>query len=75
MPKKPSVLIVGAGAVGLSTAIHLKRAGYESVTVVDEQEYDKNHYSPIRADCDAASADLNKVSQSEPRLLSHALTF
>ncbi|BGP20899.1 hypothetical protein JCM10213_003397 [Rhodosporidiobolus nylandii] len=56
----PSVLIVGAGVAGLSSALHLRRAGYE-VDVFDEQDYEKTFYSPINADCDAASADVNKI--------------
>lgn len=51
-----SVLILGAGVFGLSTALHLKRAGesslvplttgYKSVKVLDRQPFDKNHYNP-----------------------------
>ncbi|KAL7421622.1 hypothetical protein Q5752_003391 [Cryptotrichosporon argae] len=55
-----SILIVGAGVFGLSTALHLARRGYTDVTVLDRQPYDKNHYDPDDG-CDGASADINKV--------------
>ena len=33
------VLIVGAGCFGLSTALHLKRSGIASVTLIDRQSF------------------------------------
>ena len=35
MPKHPSVVIIGAGAAGLSAAIRLKQKGYSRVTVLE----------------------------------------
>jgi sarcosine oxidase/L-pipecolate oxidase len=49
---KPAVVIVGAGAFGLSTAYHLLKSGYTSVTVLDRAE----HLPAV----DAASTDMNK---------------
>ena len=54
-----NVLIVGAGVAGLSTSLHLARAGVP-VTVLDYQPYNVNGYSPSKG-CDAASADVNKI--------------
>jgi hypothetical protein len=53
--KTDSIIIVGAGIFGLSTAIHLARRGYTNVTVFDKQPYEKTLYS-YTAGCDAASA-------------------
>lgn len=50
----PSVLIVGAGEFGASTAVSLLRTGsYSKVTIIDR--------SPILPAPDAASCDLNKI--------------
>ncbi|KAL1723076.1 FAD dependent oxidoreductase-domain-containing protein [Schizophyllum commune] len=57
--KTKNVLIVGAGVAGLSTSLHLARAGVP-VTVLDYQPYNVNGYSPSKG-CDAASADVNKI--------------
>ena len=51
-PEHPSVLVVGGGAFGTSTAYHLSRRGYSNVTVLDRFD------TPSK---DAASTDLNKV--------------
>lgn len=50
--KHSSVLIIGAGAFGTSTAFHLVEQGYQNVTILDR-------FSPPSKD--AASSDLNKV--------------
>ncbi|KAJ5537991.1 hypothetical protein N7494_007470 [Penicillium frequentans] len=62
MNPNDSVLIVGAGIFGLSTALHLARRGY-SVTVFDKQPYDESKYSYFKG-ADAASADMNKIVRS-----------
>jgi sarcosine oxidase/L-pipecolate oxidase len=52
--EKPSVLIVGAGEFGATTAVELLRSGnYSTVTIIDRA-------SVIPA-MDAASTDINKV--------------
>lgn len=53
--KNEPIIIVGAGAFGLSTALHLARRGYTDVTVFDKQPYDESLYSYFKG-CDAASA-------------------
>jgi sarcosine oxidase/L-pipecolate oxidase len=58
--KKDPIIIVGAGAFGLSTALHLARRGYTDVIVFDKQPYDESLYSYFNG-CDAASADVNKI--------------
>ncbi|KAK3185733.1 hypothetical protein K4F52_005598 [Lecanicillium sp. MT-2017a] len=49
---QPSVLIVGGGAFGTSTAYHLSHRGYANVTVLDR-------FPPPSKD--AAATDLNKI--------------
>lgn len=48
-----SVIIVGAGCFGISTAYHLLQRGYTNVTVLDRSE-------KLPAP-DAASTDINKI--------------
>ncbi|CAL1711342.1 unnamed protein product [Somion occarium] len=50
------IVIIGAGCFGLSTAYHLLRRGFTSVTVLDR--------SPVLPAPDAASTDLNKIVRS-----------
>ncbi|KAI0332963.1 FAD dependent oxidoreductase [Cubamyces sp. BRFM 1775] len=54
--KDGTVVIVGAGCFGLSTAYHLLRRGYKDVTVIDR--------SSVLPAPDAASTDLNKIVRS-----------
>lgn len=56
MMSKPSVLIIGGGVFGTSTAYHLACRGYGDVTVVDRFE------PPSR---DSAGNDLNKVIRAD----------
>lgn len=51
--KEQSVLIVGAGVFGISTALHLLRRGWKNVKIIDR--------SSVLPAPDAASSDLNKV--------------
>lgn len=53
---KPSILIVGGGTFGTSTAYHLSLRGYSSVTVLDRFD------APSR---DSAATDLNKVIRAD----------
>ncbi|CAE6470964.1 unnamed protein product [Rhizoctonia solani] len=59
MSSHPSVLILGAGCFGLSTAYELLERGYQNVTVID-----RAHDLPAP---DAASTDLNKIVRSAYR--------
>lgn len=52
MAHQPSILIVGGGAFGTSSAYHLSRRGYTRVTVLDR------FAAPSK---DAAATDLNKI--------------
>ncbi|KAJ9620083.1 hypothetical protein H2204_012393 [Knufia peltigerae] len=61
--KNASIIIVGAGVFGLSTAIHLARRGFKNITVFDKQPYHESRYSYFKG-CDAASADMNKIFRS-----------
>lgn len=54
------IIVVGAGAFGLSTALWLARDGYWDITVFDRCAVDKNNYDPSNG-CDGASADINKI--------------
>lgn len=51
-PKYESILIIGAGTWGCSTALHLARRGYSNVTVLDPYDIP----SPI-----SAGNDVNKI--------------
>jgi sarcosine oxidase/L-pipecolate oxidase len=55
--KNCPIVIVGAGAFGLSTALHLVQDGYDNITVFDRG-------GQIPADHSAAN-DLNKIVRAE----------
>lgn len=55
--KHDSVIIVGAGAFGLSTALHLLRDGYTDVTVLERGDEIPSRYS--------AANDINKIIRAE----------
>lgn len=58
MDKQDSpIAIVGAGAWGLSTALHLANAGYTNITVYERAEKIPSPYS--------AAWDLNKIVRAE----------
>lgn len=56
LKKTSKIVIVGAGVFGLSTADHLLRRGYTTITVLDRAE--------ILPAKDAASCDINKSARS-----------
>ncbi|PYH98423.1 sarcosine oxidase [Aspergillus ellipticus CBS 707.79] len=60
LDKDAPIAIIGAGVFGLSSAIHLRKAGHTNVTIFDRQPYHETHYDFDRG-CDAASADCNKI--------------
>lgn len=53
MSPKTSVLIVGAGEFGASTALSLLKTGNYTITLIDR--------APVLPAMDAASTDMNKV--------------
>lgn len=55
--KEDPILIVGGGAFGLSTALHLNTAGYTNITVIDKDDQIPPRYS--------AANDLNKIVRAE----------
>jgi sarcosine oxidase/L-pipecolate oxidase len=55
--KQPSVLIVGAGAIGLSTALHLSNRNYKNIVVLDRGTTIPSAYS--------AGNDLNKIVRAD----------
>lgn len=57
MDKTAPVLILGAGAWGLSSALRLTEAGYSNITVFDRAEAAPSPYS--------AANDLNKIIRAE----------
>lgn len=57
LEKDQKVLILGAGAWGLSTALHLSREGYTDITVLERAEQIPSPYS--------AAWDLNKIVRAE----------
>lgn len=52
VPKDQSILIVGAGVFGLSTALELKQRGYQNVTIIDR------YLPPV---VDGSSVDISRV--------------
>ena len=58
MPDKSSpIIIVGGGAFGLSTALHLTQKGYSNITVFEKDSQIPAKYS--------AANDLNKIVRAE----------
>ncbi|KAI1490165.1 FAD dependent oxidoreductase [Biscogniauxia mediterranea] len=57
MDKSSSILIVGAGTFGLSTAYHLAKAGYSNITVLEKS----SEFPPPLS----AGNDLNKIIRAE----------
>ena len=55
--KSEPVAILGAGAWGLSTALHLLDSGYTNITVFDQASEIPSPYS--------AAYDLNKIVRAE----------
>lgn len=55
--KDESILIVGGGAFGLSTALHVIDAGFKDVTVLDRDTEIPPRFS--------AANDLNKIVRTE----------
>ncbi|GKT56645.1 sarcosine oxidase [Colletotrichum tofieldiae] len=55
--KSDPIIIVGAGAFGLSTAYHLSLAGYTDISV-----FDRHEQIPPR---DSAANDINKIFRAE----------
>ncbi|KUL89502.1 hypothetical protein ZTR_04289 [Talaromyces verruculosus] len=55
--KKSSIIIIGGGAFGLSTALHLVQNGYENITV-----FEQGDQIPARQ---SAANDLNKIVRAE----------
>jgi sarcosine oxidase/L-pipecolate oxidase len=54
--KNESIVIVGAGVFGLSTALELKNRGYQNVTVLDR------YLPPV---IDGSSVDISRVIRVE----------
>jgi hypothetical protein len=57
VPKTEPILIVGGGAFGLSTVVHLLKAGYKDITVLDKDDEIPSQWS--------AANDLNKIVRAE----------
>lgn len=55
--KSDPIVIVGAGAFGLSTALHLVQAGYTNITVLDKGATVPSGFS--------AANDINKILRVE----------
>lgn len=54
--KETSFLIVGAGTIGLSTALHLTERGYTNITVIDKDRVPSQY---------SAGNDLNKIVRAD----------
>ncbi|KAH8750770.1 FAD dependent oxidoreductase [Diaporthe sp. PMI_573] len=55
--KQDHIAIIGAGAFGLSTALHLSQNGYSNITVLEQDDEVPSRYS--------AANDLNKIMRVE----------
>lgn len=55
--KQDPIVIVGAGAFGLSTALHLSQNGYSDIRVFEQDEEIPSKYS--------AANDINKIMRIE----------
>ncbi|EEU43010.1 uncharacterized protein NECHADRAFT_83703 [Fusarium vanettenii 77-13-4] len=58
-----SIIIIGAGVFGLSSALHLQQRGYRDIKIFDKQDYHASEYSPFNGG-DSASSDSHKVIRS-----------
>jgi sarcosine oxidase / L-pipecolate oxidase len=68
MSRKPlkwsdKIIIIDAGAFGLSTSLHLALRGHNNITVLDRHNYDATKYDYMFG-ADSASSDLNKIIRS-----------
>lgn len=59
LQKTDPVVIVGAGAFGLSTSLHLALRGYKNVNVFDRHDYEASKYD-YRSGADSASSGLRE---------------
>lgn len=57
IPKSSSIIIIGGGAFGLSTALHLVQNGYSNITVFEQDDQVPPGHS--------AANDLNKIVRAE----------
>lgn len=57
VPKTDPILVIGAGAFGISTVFHLLKAGYSDITVLDKDDEVPSRFS--------AANDLNKIVRAE----------
>ncbi|KAJ4213261.1 hypothetical protein NW759_011103 [Fusarium solani] len=57
IPKSEPILIVGVGAFGLSTVLHLLEAGFKDITVLDRDDEVPSRFS--------AANDINKIVRAE----------
>lgn len=55
--KSDAVIIIGGGAFGLSTALHLTQAGYSAITILERDTQIPARFS--------AANDLNKIVRAE----------
>ncbi|KAL4805430.1 FAD dependent oxidoreductase [Aspergillus unguis] len=56
IPKNESILIIGAGVFGLSTALELTKRGYTNITVLDR------HVPPV---ADGSSVDISRIIRAD----------
>lgn len=57
LQRNEPIIVVGAGAFGLSTVLHLSRAGYTSISV-----FEQDSQIPPRQ---SAANDINKIVRAE----------
>lgn len=57
LSKSSGIVIVGGGAFGLSTALHLTQAGFTNISIYEQDDQIPPRYS--------AANDLNKIVRAE----------
>ena len=55
--KSDQIIIVGGGAFGLSTALHLTQSGYTNISIFEKDDQIPSRWS--------AANDLNKIVRAE----------
>ena len=58
LQKSDRIIIIGAGAFGLSTSLHLALRGYKKVKVFDRHDYGASKYD-YRSGADSASSGMS----------------
>ncbi len=73
LPAATTVLIVGAGPIGLATAISLCKQGIEDIVVVDAQHREFYGYSSRASMIHASTLEVSAISSAFCVMLTHSV--